>query len=390
MSNTADVDELLRHSAWMKRLAASLTRDRAQAEDLLQDAWLAALAKPPRPGPTVRSWLGQVLRNTRREELRAAGRASQREERVAMEGAPVPSVESLVGTAEIGRILAERLLQLPEPYLSTLLQVFYEGRTPSEIAAQLGIPAGTVRWRLKEGLDQLREQLDRDHQGDRTSWLALLTPVLGPKTLSTTPASTLTGGLAMKIGLATLGAAAMTVAVLSHSTPTQAEPTAIQPTPLAPAASTPTAATPSTHAKRALPAGPPREKLLSQITRALHPTAQSAGAAPSLSPDYIQAQIHELAPLLRECYENALVSQPGLQGKLVVKFTIVGDPSVGGLVGESTIAEADPGLSNPAFQECVQETMYGARFTPPPAGGEVKVTYPFTFTATGSAGSSIH
>lgn len=53
-----------------------------------------------------------------------------------------------------------------------------------EVARRLGIPGGTARWRLKRGLDELRERLDADSGGERERWLPLLLPLLrrGPAT----------------------------------------------------------------------------------------------------------------------------------------------------------------------------------------------------------------
>src|SRR5260370_310211 len=47
-STDTDVAQLLQHSAWVRRLARGLVRDDALADDLGQEAWLAALRPPPR------------------------------------------------------------------------------------------------------------------------------------------------------------------------------------------------------------------------------------------------------------------------------------------------------------------------------------------------------
>ncbi len=83
--------------------------------------------------------------------------------------------------------------------------------------------------------------------------------------------------------------------------------------------------------------------------------------------------------MVKECYERALRTQPALAGKLVVRYSIVGDPSVGGLVGESNIVGDKSTITDLDLRECVQESMYAARFPPPTSGGEVQVEYPFTF-----------
>lgn len=100
-----------------------------------------------------------------------------------------------------------------------------------------------------------------------------------------------------------------------------------------------------------------------------------------LEPDYIQGVIQDdLTPLARECYESALEDDAELAGKLVMKFTIVGEASVGGVVGEAEVDEASD-ISDPAMVECMRESMLSVLFDQPPSGGgEVSVTYPFEFS----------
>jgi hypothetical protein len=66
---------------------------------------------------------------------------------------------------------------------------------------------------------------------------------------------------------------------------------------------------------------------------------------------------------------------------LVVSFTIVGEPDVGGLVVDSTVDATTSTITDQGMRECLQETMYGAQFPAPLNGGEVHVTYPFSFAS---------
>jgi hypothetical protein len=60
-----------------------------------------------------------------------------------------------------------------------VLMRFYRGLTSGEIATALQAPEGTVRWRLKAGVDELRRRLDQEHGGRRDEWLRGLAPLLG-------------------------------------------------------------------------------------------------------------------------------------------------------------------------------------------------------------------
>ena len=107
--------------------------------------------------------------------------------------------------------------------------------------------------------------------------------------------------------------------------------------------------------------------------------APPAEPAPALDKDYVRSRVREIVPLVRECYERALERDPSTSGRIVVEFTIVGAPGVGGLVGESRVRDEGTTIRDPEMRECLQENMYAARFEAPAAGGTVTVTYPFAF-----------
>src|SRR5262245_3856370 len=92
-------EELLRHQEFVRRLAFELVRDAARADDLVQDAWLQALQRPPRVAAAARAWFRTVLRNLAGRGAREEGRRSQRE-RAAARAEAQPSAE------EIGERLA--------------------------------------------------------------------------------------------------------------------------------------------------------------------------------------------------------------------------------------------------------------------------------------------
>jgi len=199
------LEALLAESAWLRRLATSLVRDPAAAEDLVQETWLAALKNPPTADRPLRPWLRTVLENFVRMRARGEQARTTRERREAREEATQGEVE-LVERVEEQRFLAREVLKLEEPFRSTLVLRYYEGLSSIQIAERVGSNDNTVRWRLKRGLELLRERLDRRHGGDRGAWLALLSP-LTPRDfapVTAPPASTGSG-----VGLWFAGAAAM-------------------------------------------------------------------------------------------------------------------------------------------------------------------------------------
>ena len=77
----------------------------------------------------------------------------------------------MVARADLQRRLVEEVLALDEPYRSTLVERWFEGRTPEQIARRLGISDSTVRTRLAREHALLRERLQRR---EGTTWMSAL------------------------------------------------------------------------------------------------------------------------------------------------------------------------------------------------------------------------
>lgn len=212
-------EELARHARWIRRLAGALLRDEAAAEDLVQEAWLAALTNPPKEG-RLRPWLRQVARNFARQHHRGKARREARES-----GARAPvepeAPDAFAERLETEQRLTRELAALEEPFRSTLMLRYYEELEPAEIAARLDLPGGTVRWRLMRGLALLRERLDRAHGGDRRAWSLALVPLArldgAAGAGAVTTAALLPGFLAMNVLKLSVAAAALLVLGVSLS-----------------------------------------------------------------------------------------------------------------------------------------------------------------------------
>jgi len=190
-------EELLAHTDWLMQLARALVGD-AAAGDVVQETYEVALTKPPKRAGPLRPWLGGVARNVAKMSLRGGARRARREEAIAP-AADVPTPEELVTRVQMQQRVARVVLDLGEPLRSTLLLRFFEGLTAAEIARAQGIPAATVRSRLKDALDRVRATLDAEHGGDRQRWAALLVPLAGPY-----GAGPVVGGLLVKTSLKVL------------------------------------------------------------------------------------------------------------------------------------------------------------------------------------------
>ena len=179
-----DLEALLLHADWLRRLATCLVHDGAEADDLVQETWMAALRSPPEAGRPPRPWLARVVRNVVLMRQRSAGRRHAREREVPAAGmaagtvnAGTVSADVVLERLELQRVVVALANELEEPFRTAVVLRFFEGREPAEIARREGIPAGTVRWRVSEGLRRLRLRLDEAHGGRREAWRALVLPL---------------------------------------------------------------------------------------------------------------------------------------------------------------------------------------------------------------------
>jgi RNA polymerase sigma factor (sigma-70 family) len=178
-TTTWELERLLGEATWLRALARSLLHDGPDADDAVQEVWMAAMRAPPASAHAPRPWLAQVLRNVVRSAARRSRAQRAREDEEASQRGPraLPSAEGLLERMRAQRLVAEQVMALTEPYRSTLLLRFYGGRLAVEIARAQGLPAGTVRWRISEGLRRLRVRLDDVSGGERERWKLALAPL---------------------------------------------------------------------------------------------------------------------------------------------------------------------------------------------------------------------
>jgi len=214
-----DAETLLRHASGIRALLRGLLSDDAQIDDVLQDTWVAALAKGPRPGVPLGPWLRRVARNFALKLRRGDARRAARE-RAASRPDGTPEARF-----DLQRAVVDELARLGEPYRATLILRFFEGLSPKEIAERRGEPPGTVRSHLKRGLDRIRERLDRS-QGGRGAWGAMFLPWLAAREAAATGVIVMSVKtklvLAAALLLAMLGGTAGVVAWRGSSTPADA------------------------------------------------------------------------------------------------------------------------------------------------------------------------
>ena len=165
--STSEVDGL-------RRVASRLLRDVSAAEDVVQEAWLAARATGDMPESARRGFLTGVVRNLARNELRDRARRLAREQRAARIDVHGTTPSSLAAEQEVHRLLHEGVDSLEEPLASALRGRFFDNRSTAEMAQAGGMSESLIRHRIRTGLAQLRTRLGSTMGDTRTMGLALI------------------------------------------------------------------------------------------------------------------------------------------------------------------------------------------------------------------------
>jgi RNA polymerase sigma-70 factor (ECF subfamily) len=157
---------------WMDdvyRFALSLTRDPADAQDIVQETYLRAYRSwhTFEPDSDCRRWLFTICRNAfLRSRQRARHEvdvndgdteslAAAREHRAMIDD----GTDRLLATLDLGPALDRALDNLDEPFRAAVQLVDIEDQSYEAAAEILGVPIGTVRSRLFRARRQLQEQL---------------------------------------------------------------------------------------------------------------------------------------------------------------------------------------------------------------------------------------
>ena len=149
------------------RVAWSVCRDDARAQDTVQGAFLSVWTSRGsyRPGRgTVAAWLLTVVHHRAIDLVRRDGsydsrRASDDQRDAHPDGDDV--CEKAINRDHADRLQAS-LAMLPQAQQEVIILAYWGQLSHTEIAAQLDLPAGTVKGRMRLGLEKLRTSLERE------------------------------------------------------------------------------------------------------------------------------------------------------------------------------------------------------------------------------------
>jgi RNA polymerase sigma-70 factor (ECF subfamily) len=145
------------HSGELYGFALRSLGDAGLAEEAVQETFLRAWRAGQRFDPEIgslRTWLFAILRNVVIDlgRARAARPAIVRE---GVEAAVEPIEEALLAWQ-----VEEALRRIGDQHRQVLLETHFRGRPYAEVAAELGVPEGTVKSRVYYGLRALRVVLE--------------------------------------------------------------------------------------------------------------------------------------------------------------------------------------------------------------------------------------
>ncbi len=160
-ADTAAFARLFQHfaprvKAFLKKSGASDALAEECAQDVMATLWQKAhLFDPERA--SVATWVFTIARNRRIDALRKSRRPEP--EDLTWGPEPEPDQAEVMELQQESRRLGEALAQLPEKQRQLIERAYFGDLSHSEIAAETGLPLGTIKSRIRLALERLRHQM---------------------------------------------------------------------------------------------------------------------------------------------------------------------------------------------------------------------------------------
>jgi RNA polymerase sigma-70 factor (ECF subfamily) len=146
------------HAAALQRYVRHLTSDEEQTQDVVQETLLRAWRHPEvleRSEDSVRAWLFTVARHLVVDQYRSARHVHERSTDVVPDRPEPDRTQEVLDQWLVGDALAG----LSAEHRAVVVGAYYGGRSVTELADELEIPAGTVKSRMHYALRALRLSL---------------------------------------------------------------------------------------------------------------------------------------------------------------------------------------------------------------------------------------
>ncbi len=166
MNDLAAFEQLMRrHNRALYRTARSIVKDDAEAEDVLQEAYILAFRGMAgfRGEASMSTWLTRIVINEAIARSRRRNRADiiQFDGEAAMDERNEPPEQALL-RSEARRLIERKIDGLPDAFRTVFVLRALEEMSVEETAACLDIPEATVRTRFFRARGLLREALSRE------------------------------------------------------------------------------------------------------------------------------------------------------------------------------------------------------------------------------------
>lgn len=162
----AEVYDATSHRAF--GLALRVLRDHAQAEEAVQEAFLQVWRQSARFDPdrgSAISWILMIVHGTAVSQVRSSQARTNREEVYERQVDPLrvsrddPTGAAVDASLDAARV-REAMGQLTTLQRDAIELAYFEGRTHTEVAGLIGIPLGTGKTRIRDGLLRLRDLMN--------------------------------------------------------------------------------------------------------------------------------------------------------------------------------------------------------------------------------------
>jgi RNA polymerase sigma-70 factor (ECF subfamily) len=143
-------------------LVLSVLRDLAQSEEVMQEVLLEAWRTASRYDParsSAMAWLMMLAHRRAVDRVRSEQRAADREQRASSASVDYDDVIEAVESALDRERVRRCLDSLTDLQREAVTLAYYGGYSYSEVARLLGVPAGTVKTRMRDGLIRIRDCL---------------------------------------------------------------------------------------------------------------------------------------------------------------------------------------------------------------------------------------
>ena len=156
-----------RYSKIAYSLAYRVVGDRGNAEDVVQDAFLSVWRQAgtyKRERGAARTWLMSIVHHRSIDRLRSGASSSNtipyEDLPESREETTKPSIWQQAWNNVRGDMIRRALERLPVEQKKSIELAYFSGYTQAEIAELMGVPLGTVKGRMRIGLQKLRGMLE--------------------------------------------------------------------------------------------------------------------------------------------------------------------------------------------------------------------------------------